>query len=85
MRRQWHGIDLGDDDVMAMLFRVNEKIDAATALINATRAISSHPDADPNALARALALAEKLVGAAKAELSDGVAPHPAPDEPGDRQ
>lgn len=69
MNRQWHGIDLRDDDLLAMILRVNEKLDAATSLLKAMRSTTSRAN-DEDGLSRALAAAESLIRSAKTDLTE---------------
>lgn len=64
MNRHWHGIDLHDDDLLAMILCVNEKLDAATALLEAMRS------RDEAGLSRALGAAESLLRSAKADRDE---------------
>ena len=76
MNRHWHGIDLNDDDLLAMILRVNEKLDAATALLEAMRSPAS---GDGAGLSHALAAAESLIRSAKADRDEhGLADRPLP-------
>jgi len=73
MSAQWSGLNLSDEDVLAMLLHANQKLNAAMALLESLRAAPGAAAATRDTFDRALQVAQTLVESAHTDLAGSLA------------